>query len=102
MKKIFDLGLLIIVYNHTLCDTVHTPHTIVFWICFSKQQEMGADVVIALTHMRWPSDQALATAAVGVDLILGGHDHDMGQRLVNDTWIVKSGPSNVHPTCENV
>lgn len=56
-----------------------------------QQQKMGADVVIALTHMRWPSDEALAAAATGVDLILGGHDHDVGRRLVNGTWIVKSG-----------
>lgn len=37
----------------------------------------GADVVIALTHMRRPNDERLADGAVGVDLILGGHDHSI-------------------------
>ncbi len=33
------------------------------------------DYVIALTHMRVPNDQRLGNEALGVDLILGGHDH---------------------------
>ena len=36
----------------------------------------GADIVIALTHMRWPNDVRLAECAPEIDLILGGHDHD--------------------------
>lgn len=41
----------------------------------------GAEVVIALTHMRLPNDRRLmdeccAPHAAVVDLILGGHDHD--------------------------
>lgn len=38
----------------------------------------GCHVVVALTHMRVPNDLRLAAAAraLGVDLILGGHDHD--------------------------
>lgn len=31
---------------------------------------------MALTHMRGPNDCRLAEQATGIDLILGGHDHD--------------------------
>ena len=32
--------------------------------------------MVALTHMRGPNDRRLAEKATGIDLILGGHDHD--------------------------
>lgn len=32
--------------------------------------------MVALTHMRGPNDRHLAEQAIGIDLILGGHDHD--------------------------
>ena len=32
--------------------------------------------MVALTHMRGPNDRRLAKEATGIDLILGGHDHD--------------------------
>ncbi|KAM9254036.1 snake venom 5'-nucleotidase-like [Dugong dugon] len=54
-------------------------------------KEEGADLVIAVTHMKWGNDTRLAQKAQGVNLILGGHDHDYGIRKVNETWIVKSG-----------
>ena len=36
----------------------------------------GAEFVVALTHMRGPNDHRLAEEATGIDLVLGGHDHD--------------------------
>ena len=36
----------------------------------------GADIVVALTHMRQPNDVRLAASVPGIDLILGGHDHE--------------------------
>ncbi|XP_012880689.1 PREDICTED: 5'-nucleotidase-like [Dipodomys ordii] len=54
-------------------------------------KEEGADLVIAITHMKWGNDTRLAQGAEGVHLILGGHDHEYGIRKVNETWIVKSG-----------
>lgn len=51
----------------------------------------GAELIIALTHMKWINDVRLAENAGGIDLILGGHDHDYGIKMVNGTWIVKSG-----------
>jgi len=51
----------------------------------------GVDYVIALTHMRWPSDIRLAENVPEIDLILGGHDHDFGIKEVNGKMIIKSG-----------
>jgi 5'-nucleotidase len=35
----------------------------------------GCDIIVALTHMRFPNDIRLAENTKGIDLILGGHDH---------------------------
>lgn len=51
----------------------------------------GADVVIALTHMRMPNDVLLAQNAKGLDLILGGHDHEVYYEFVNGIHVAKSG-----------
>lgn len=36
------------------------------------------DLVIALTHMRWPNDRLVADNVPEIDLVLGGHDHGYG------------------------
>jgi len=56
-------------------------------------RSQGADIVIALTHAREPSDLKLAekTAAGLIDLILGGHDHFYGHHFKNGTHILRSG-----------
>jgi 5'-nucleotidase / UDP-sugar diphosphatase len=53
----------------------------------------GADVVVALTHIGWEEDQALARAVDGIDLIVGGHSHTRlrGARKVGGTYIVQAG-----------
>ncbi|PAA48320.1 hypothetical protein BOX15_Mlig025898g5 [Macrostomum lignano] len=55
------------------------------------KSEQSCDLVIALTHMRWPNDRKLARAAHHIDIILGGHDHNYGIEFVNNRAIVKSG-----------
>ena len=56
------------------------------------RQEESCDVVIALTHMRWPNDEKLALSGCGsVDLVLGGHDHDYGVQAFGRVQVVKSG-----------
>ena len=45
------------------------------------------DIVIALTHMRWPNDRKLAENVDEIDLILGGHDHDYNVEMVISTNI---------------
>ncbi|KAK2077429.1 hypothetical protein QBZ16_004274 [Prototheca wickerhamii] len=55
----------------------------------------GADLVVALTHMRAAADAALAaeTGRPALDLVLGGHDHDWCERRCPETGllILKSG-----------
>lgn len=52
----------------------------------------GADVIIALTHMREPNDLKLASQLGGeIDIILGGHDHFYAHSLVNGTHVLRSG-----------
>ncbi|KAL8725838.1 MAG: hypothetical protein Q9181_006264, partial [Wetmoreana brouardii] len=53
----------------------------------------GADIVIALTHAREPSDVKLAekTPPGLIDLILGGHDHFYAHQIVNGAHILRSG-----------
>ena len=45
---------------------------------------------MALTHMRGPNDRRLAEQATGIDLILGGHDHDYFSQKVDSfcTWFL--------------
>ncbi|KAL4997259.1 Metallo-dependent phosphatase-like protein [Aspergillus recurvatus] len=47
------------------------------------------DLVVALTHMRVPEDMAVANATLSgdsrIDLLLGGHDHDVLRRFAGDT-----------------
>lgn len=58
----------------------------------SKQlRDEGADLVIALTHMRLHNDTRLAELSSGIDLILGGHDHHYEVKDVNGVKIIKSG-----------
>jgi 5'-nucleotidase len=55
----------------------------------------GADLVVAITHMRVPNDNRLAAeAGYVIDLILGGHDHHYEVRPTEphkDVWLCKSG-----------
>ena len=39
-------------------------------------QAAGADVIVALTHLTFAADRVLAREVKGINLILGGHDHD--------------------------
>ena len=40
------------------------------------REKEGCEYVIALTHMRIAHDKKLACEVPGVDLVLGGHDHE--------------------------
>jgi len=56
-------------------------------------REQGAEIIIALTHAREPSDIKLAekTPSGLIDLILGGHDHFYGHHFINGTHVLRSG-----------
>lgn len=53
--------------------------------------EDNVDVVVALTHSRMPNDVFLAQKSTGIDLILGGHDHEVYYEFVNGIHVAKSG-----------
>lgn len=54
-------------------------------------QEMGADVIVALTHLAMTDDIALARGVKGIHAILGGHDHDPIVWLAGGVPIIKAG-----------
>jgi 2',3'-cyclic-nucleotide 2'-phosphodiesterase (5'-nucleotidase family) len=56
-----------------------------------KLQEMGADVIVALTHLDMATDIALAREVKGIHAILGGHDHDPMVWLAGSVPILKAG-----------
>lgn len=51
----------------------------------------GAELVVALTHMRVPNDERLAKEVPDIDIICGGHDHHYEVRQIGQVWLVKSG-----------
>ena len=51
----------------------------------------GADLIIAITHLDIAEDRALATEVKGIDVILGGHDHDPISFYEGGTLIMKAG-----------
>ncbi|NQW00064.1 MAG: 5'-nucleotidase C-terminal domain-containing protein [Rhodospirillales bacterium] len=54
-------------------------------------QKQGAQVIIALTHLDFSEDRELASKVKGIDVILGGHDHDPLAAYENGTLIIKAG-----------
>ncbi|KAI3326385.1 Metallo-dependent phosphatase [Xylariaceae sp. AK1471] len=52
----------------------------------------GAEIVIAVTHMREPNDDKLAHQTDGIiDIILGGHDHYYNHSFIKNTHVLRSG-----------
>ncbi|MGE3539174.1 MAG: bifunctional UDP-sugar hydrolase/5'-nucleotidase [Candidatus Tectimicrobiota bacterium] len=58
-------------------------------------RQAGAEVIIALTHLNFAEDRALAQQVPGISLILGGHEHDPITWYEGGTLIHKSG-SDAH------
>lgn len=54
-------------------------------VLFCAVQASGADLVIALTHMRQPNDVKLAKQVPEIDAVLGGHDHFYN---ASDQWLM--------------
>jgi len=57
------------------------------------KERQGAEIVIALTHMRMPNDFLLAHEVAEVDIILGGHDHhyEVHPEGPHGTYVLNSG-----------
>jgi 2',3'-cyclic-nucleotide 2'-phosphodiesterase (5'-nucleotidase family) len=56
-----------------------------------RLEEQGVDLIVALTHLGIADDRALARDVDGIDLILGGHDHEPITFQEGETLIVKAG-----------
>lgn len=54
-------------------------------------QAQQVDLVVALTHQRIEEDRVLAQTVAGIDLIVGGHEHDPIEERVGATLITKAG-----------
>lgn len=56
-------------------------------------REAGAGVVVLLSHLGLNADRRLAAAVPGIDLIIGGHSHDLlpEGEWVGETLIVQAG-----------
>ncbi|MGH7267582.1 MAG: bifunctional metallophosphatase/5'-nucleotidase [Candidatus Rokuibacteriota bacterium] len=54
-------------------------------------RDQGADAVVALTHLTIAGDRELARQVKGIDVILGGHDHDPMTVYEGGTFIFKVG-----------
>jgi 5'-nucleotidase len=55
-----------------------------------KLRQEGADIIIALTHLPMRDDKRIAAEA-DVDLIIGGHEHELLESLAGRTLITKMG-----------
>lgn len=51
----------------------------------------GAEIVVALTHLDMADDRRIAREVSGIDLILGGHDHDPMSLLDEGPLVLKAG-----------
>jgi 2',3'-cyclic-nucleotide 2'-phosphodiesterase (5'-nucleotidase family) len=54
-------------------------------------RRQGAAVVVALTHLDLSDDRVVARTVAGVDLVLGGHDHEAASLQEGDVLVVKAG-----------
>jgi len=54
-------------------------------------RDQGAQLVVALTHQDFAQDLTMARQVAGIDLILGGHDHEAMAFQAGNTLILKAG-----------
>lgn len=77
---------------------VRLPDTVTFPGVIETSRKMvaelkakGANVIIAMTHLDLADDVELGESVAGIDLILGGHDHEPVELKVGRTLIIKCG-----------
>ena len=56
-----------------------------------QMRQEGADIVVALTHLRIRQDMTLAERVPGIDVIVGGHEHYPITTMSGQTLISKAG-----------
>jgi 5'-nucleotidase/UDP-sugar diphosphatase len=72
-------------------DIIFAPPIETAQTAVAQLREQGADLIVALTHLNLSDDQELARNVEGIELILGGHDHNPITITEGDTLIVKAG-----------
>jgi 5'-nucleotidase len=75
----------------------YQPHAIVTELV-QHLRENGAHVVAVLSHLGLQGDEDLAREVKGIDLIVGGHTHDVLENpvVLNGTLIVQAGSYGSH------
>ncbi|MCX7570599.1 bifunctional UDP-sugar hydrolase/5'-nucleotidase [Tumebacillus sp. DT12] len=61
-------------------------------------REQGVDLVVLLSHLGLGSDRQIAEEIEGIDLILGGHTHNVLEQpeQIGRTWIAQAGSHGSH------
>ncbi|HEY8498147.1 MAG TPA: bifunctional UDP-sugar hydrolase/5'-nucleotidase [Limnochordales bacterium] len=59
-----------------------------------QMKAMGADVIVALTHQSMADDVRLLREVPEIDLVVGGHEHDVMRQVEGGRLIVKAGSDN--------
>ncbi len=71
--------------------TVEDPIAVAKEMVKKLRDEEKVDIVIAATHIGTPLDEKLAKEVPGIDIILGGHTHDVLYEKVGNTIIAHAG-----------
>lgn len=77
--------------SNTGRDVVFKPIVETATAAVKALKDQGAQVIIAVTHLDLSQDRQLAAKVAGINVILGGHDHDPMQILENNVLIFKTG-----------
>ncbi|KIJ67333.1 hypothetical protein HYDPIDRAFT_84404 [Hydnomerulius pinastri MD-312] len=75
--------------------TILDPVAVANRVSQTLRSTHSVDIIIAITHMRHEEDFRLAKSCHQVDLILGGHDHDIAVHGANLTMINDSFEGNI-------
>lgn len=59
-----------------------------------QMKQMGADVIVALTHQSMADDVRLMREVPEIDLAIGGHEHDVMRQVVGGRLVAKAGSDN--------
>ncbi|MEW6049220.1 MAG: 5'-nucleotidase C-terminal domain-containing protein [Bacillota bacterium] len=60
----------------------------------AQMRAMGAQVIVALTHQTMADDVRLMREVPEIDLVIGGHEHDVMREVVDGRLIAKAGSDN--------
>ena len=60
-------------------------------LAVAELKQQGASVIVAVTHLEVAADEKLAREVPGINVILGGHEHEPIRREVNGVLILKAG-----------